>query len=113
MKQITAMIRPHRLDAVETALETLPHCPGFTVFGAKGHPRGHGPDHRFVADEWNPHAHDVLVLLILCQDDDASAIVDAVAAAARTGQPGDGMVGVVELVTAVRIRTGELDAAAL
>ena len=94
MKQITAMIRPHRLDAVETALETLPHCPGFTVFGAKGHPRGHGPDHRFVADEWNPHAHDVLVLLILCQDDDASAIVDAVAAAARTGQPGDGMVGV-------------------
>ncbi len=88
MKQITAMIRPHRLDAVETALETLPHCPGFTV-------------------------HDVLVLLILCQDDDASAIVDAVAAAARTGQPGDGMVGVVELVTAVRIRTGERDAAAL
>ena len=55
----------------------------------------------------------VLVLLILCQDDDASAIVDAVAAAARTGQPGDGMVGVVELVTAVRIRTGERDAAAL
>lgn len=55
----------------------------------------------------------MLVLLILCQDDDASAIVDAVAAAARTGQPGDGMVGVVELVTAVRIRTGERDAAAL
>ena len=47
MKQITAIIRPHRLDAVEAALHALPHLPGFTVFPAHGHPRGHGHDHRF------------------------------------------------------------------
>jgi len=113
MKQITAIIRPQRLEAVETALQALPHLPGFTIFKAKGHARGHGPDHRFVADEWNPDAHDALVLLVLCTDDDAPAIARAVTEAARTGHPGDGIVGVSELAEAIRIRTGERDAAAL
>ncbi|WP_018991631.1 P-II family nitrogen regulator [Aromatoleum toluclasticum] len=113
MKQITAIIRPQRLEAVEAALHALPHLPGFTVFTARGHARGHGQDHRFVADEWNPDAHDALVLLVLCVDDDALAIIDAVTTAAYTGLPGDGIVGVAELVAAVRIRTGERDAAAL
>jgi nitrogen regulatory protein P-II 1 len=113
MKQVTAIIRPHRLEAVEAALQALPHLPGFTVFQARGHARGHGPDHRFIADDWKPDAHDALVLLILCADADAAAIVAAVTDAARTGLPGDGIVGVVELASALRIRTGERDAAAL
>ena len=112
MKQITAIIRPNRLEAVETALHALPHLPGFTVFKATG-TRGHGQDHRFVADEWNPDAHDALVL-VPGTDDDAPAIVEAVTEAAHTGHPGRrhrrdrG-----ELAAAVRIRTGERDAAAL
>ncbi|NMG32636.1 P-II family nitrogen regulator [Aromatoleum evansii] len=113
MKQITAVIRQQRLEAVEAALHALPHLPGFTILKATGHPRGHGQDHHFVADEWNPDAHDALVLLVLCTDDDAPAIVEAVTKAAHTGQPGDGIVGVAELAAAVRIRTGERDAAAL
>lgn len=113
MKQITAIIRPQRLEAVEAALHALPHLPGFTFFTARGHARGHGQDHRFVADEWNPDAHDALVLIVLCTDTDAPAIIDAVTAAAHTGHPGDGIVGVAELASAVRIRTGERDAAAL
>ncbi|PKO82487.1 MAG: transcriptional regulator [Betaproteobacteria bacterium HGW-Betaproteobacteria-13] len=113
MKQITAIIRPNRLEAVEAALHALPHLPGFTIFPARGHARGHGPDHHFVADEWNPDAHDTLVLLVLCADDAAAAIVAAVTVAARTGHPGDGIVGVTELVSALRIRSGERDAAAL
>lgn len=113
MKQITAIIRPQRLEAVEAALHALPHLPGFTVFQARGHARGHGQGHRFVTDEWNPAAHDSLVLLVLCSDDDAPAIIDAVTTAARTGLSGDGIVAVSELAAAVRIRTGERDAAAL
>jgi len=53
------------------------------------------------------------VLLVLCADDAAAAIVAAVTVAARTGHPGDGIVGVTELVSALRIRSGERDAAAL
>lgn len=107
MKQITAIIRPHRLDAVESALHALPHFPGLTVFPAQGHPRGHGHNHQFDDDEWSPDNHQQLVLLVLCKDEDASVIVDAIANAARTGQSGDGVIGVTELIDVVRTRTGE------
>ncbi|QDF96993.1 transcriptional regulator [Azoarcus sp. DD4] len=113
MKQITAVIRPHRLEAVEQALHALPHLPGFTVFPARGHPRGHGQDHRFLADEWNPDAHDCLVLMVFCADGTAAGIIDAIERAARTGMPGDGIVAVAELTDALRIRTGERADAAL
>lgn len=113
MKQITAIFRPQRLEAVETALRALPRLPGFTLYQARGHARGHGPAHHFVADEWNPDAHDAIVLLIMSSDEDAPGIVAAVSEAARTGHPGDGIVGVVELSEALRIRSGERDAAAL
>ena len=49
----------------------------------------------------------------MCADADAPGVIDAIVAAARTGQPGDGMVGVTELVDVVRIRTGERADAAL
>ncbi|TAH44641.1 MAG: P-II family nitrogen regulator [Betaproteobacteria bacterium] len=113
MKQITAIIRPHRLEAVEQALHALPRLPGFTVFPARGHPRGHGQDHHFLADEWNPDAHDALVLLVLCSDDAATGIVSAIQHAARTGTPGDGLVAIAELGDVMRIRTGERGDAAL
>lgn len=113
MKQITAVIRPHRLEAVEQALHALPHLPGFTVFPAHGHPRGHGENHRFLADEWNPDAHTALVLMVFCNDTDAGAIADVIAGAAHTGLPGDGIVAVTELADALRIRTGERGDAAL
>ncbi|MBH2008446.1 MAG: P-II family nitrogen regulator [Xanthomonadaceae bacterium] len=113
MKQITAIIRPHRLDAVEQALHALPHLPGFTLFPAHGHARGHGQDHCFIADEWNPDAHDRLVLLIFCSDDAADGIVNAIHRAARTGTSGDGIVGVAELADVLRIRSGERGNAAL
>lgn len=107
MKQITAIIRPHRLDAVEAALHALPHLPGFTVLPSYGHPRGHGEQHRFADDEWQPDAHKQLTLIVFCADPDTQGMVDAIVRAARTGNPGDGIVGVTELVDVVRIRTGE------
>jgi len=113
MKQITAIIRPHRLEAIEEALHALPHLPGFTVFPAQGHPRGHGQGHRFLVDEWNPDAHTALVLMVFCTDADAAGIVDAIHRAARTGKPGDGLVAVAELDDVLRLRTGERGDAAL
>lgn len=112
MKQITAVFRPHRLEQVERALHALPHLPGFTIHLAQGHARGHGTDHGFIPDEWKPDAHDSLVLVVFCTDSHAVDLVEAVAGAARTGQPGDGMIAVAELTELVRIRTGERGEAA-
>lgn len=113
MKQITAIIRPHRLDAIVAALHALPHLSGFTAFPALGHPRGHGPGHAFVPDEWDPTTHSNVVLLAFCTDDDAPALLAAIQQAAYTGLPGDGLVAVVELSDVMRVRTGERGTAAL
>jgi nitrogen regulatory protein P-II 1 len=40
MKQIVAIAQPHRPEAIEEALHALERLPGFTVFTARGHPRG-------------------------------------------------------------------------
>lgn len=113
MKQIIAIVQPHRLEAIEEALNALEHLPGFTIFPAHGHPRGRGPLHAYAATEWNPDAHDRLVLLMFCPDDLAASVVDAVRAAAHTGHPGDGLIAVVPMDDIVRIRSGERGDAAL
>lgn len=113
MKQITAIIRPHRLEAVVAALHALPHLSGFTAFPALGHPRGHGPGHGFVPDEWDPSTHSNVVLLVFCADAHAPALLTALQQSAYTGLAGDGVVGVVELEDVLRIRTGERGDAAL
>ena len=113
MKQITAIIQPHRLEAVEHALHAVSHLPGFSIHASRGHARGQGDHQQFASDEWDPDAHDRLVLIMFCRDEHAAELVDAICAAAHTGNRGDGMVAVTELVDLVRIRTGERgDAAA-
>lgn len=107
MKQIIAIIQPHRLDDVEDALHLLDHLPGFTLFPAHGHPRGKGPHHAFMATEWNPDAHDRLVLMMFCEDGHVQKVVDAISNAARTGNPGDGVIAVSDVESILRIRTGE------
>ena len=107
MKQITAIFQPHRLEQVEQALHAMPSLPGFTIHFARGHARGHGSGHRFDADEWNPDAHDKIVLLMFCADALVAPLVHAIEQAAQTGQAGDGVIAVAELAELVRIRTGE------
>lgn len=107
MQQITAIFRAHRLEQVEKSLFALPHLPGFTVHPARGCPRGHGADRRFVADDWNPDRHEQVVLLVYCAVEQAEGIVEAVRQAAFTGHPGDGIIAISNLIDLVRIRTNE------
>ncbi|WOD11817.1 MULTISPECIES: P-II family nitrogen regulator [Halopseudomonas] len=107
MKQVTAIVRPGRLEAVEQVLHALPHLPGFTIVPAQGHPRGHGEGHRYIADEWDPDAHQHFMLLIFCSDDFLDDVLQAIEKAAHTGIPGDGIVAVTTLTDVLRIRTGE------
>lgn len=113
MKQIIAIVQPHRLDSIEEALHGLAHLSGFTYFPAHGHSRGQGPHHAFVPTEWNPDAHERLVLLMFCADEHAQTVVEAIRAAACTGNPGDGLIAVSELADVLRIRSGERGDAAL
>jgi len=50
---------------------------------------------------------------VIVDDDEVSAVVDAIIAAAATGKIGDGKVWVIPVETVVRVRTGERGAAAI
>ena len=107
MKQITAIIQPHMLGKVEHALHALPHFPGFTLLRAKGHSRGRAAGHAYHPTEWDLHEHNKVALFILCSDEFAPLIVDAIRQSAHTGLPGDGIIAMCEATEVVRIRTGE------
>ncbi|HEY9100099.1 MAG TPA: P-II family nitrogen regulator [Thiobacillus sp.] len=113
MKQIVAIVRPHRLEQIEHALHGLEHLPGFTLFPSRGHSRGQGPHHAFAPTEWNPDTHDRLTLMVFCPDELAPKVVEAIRAAAYTGHSGDGLIAVSELADVLRIRSGERGDAAL
>lgn len=113
MKQIIAIVQPHRLENIEQALHGLEHLPGFTIFSTRGNSRGRGSHHAFVPAEWNPDAHDRLVLMMFCADELAQNVVEAIRAAAHTGNPGDGLIAVSDLEDVLRIRSGERGNAAL
>lgn len=108
MKEITAIIQPHTLAHVVEALHALPHFPGLTVLDkVHGHGRGRGAGGAFLLTEHNINFHKKVLLLIACDDSIADAIVATIARHARTGNNGDGIIVIKDVMRVVRIRTGE------
>lgn len=112
MKLITAIVQPHTATPVQEALETL-GVTGMTLAEVQGYGRqkGHTEVYRGVR-----HTVDLVAksrLDVLVEDIQAEAVVEAIVNAAHTGTVGDGKVWVTPIETAVRVRTGERDTAAL
>ncbi len=104
MKRIEAIIQPYKLSKVVTAMHALPQFPGFTVFDAHGQGHGRGKGGTFAYDTKEGLLyHRRCVVVVMCEDEMASMIVDAIAVAAHTGQVGDGMITVVRVDTLLRI----------
>ena len=89
---ITALIRPHMEGHVVQALHDLPEFPGFFVTEARGQGRGKGAGGSYRATEFDLTYHRFLHLQIVCATSAARQIFNAVAAAAWTGRPGDGVI---------------------
>lgn len=107
MKEIRAVIQPHMLGKVMDALHALPHFPGVTVSDCQGQGRGRGTGGHFEATSENVFFTKKLKLEMYCADAIADELVEIVQIAAHTGNPGDGVVTVVDLAKVVRIRSGE------
>ncbi|MFC3339192.1 P-II family nitrogen regulator [Paracandidimonas soli] len=106
MKQVTAIIKPFKLDEVREALAEI-GVNGLTVTEVKGFGRqkGHTELYRgaeYVVDFLPKIRIDVVVPAAM-----AEAAIDAVVKAAFTGKIGDGKIFVTAVEQAVRIRTGE------
>lgn len=112
MKLITAIVQPETATSVQEVLEAL-GVEGMTLAEVQGYGRqkGHTEVYRGVR-----HTVDLITksrLDVLVEDAQAEAVVEAVVHAAHTGTVGDGKVWVTPIETAVRVRTGERDSAAL
>jgi len=107
MKQITAVLKPHRIQKVIEALEALPHFPGYTLLEGQGQGRGHGPGGRHQASLADIEPPREMILLVVCTETSVSQIVETIRQAAHTGLPGDGIVWTVDLQQVTRIRSGE------
>jgi nitrogen regulatory protein P-II 2 len=112
MKLVMAIIKPFRLDEVREALSGL-GVSGMTISEVKGYGRQKGHTEFYRGAEYVVNFVPKLRIEVAVQDSEAERIVEAITAAARTGQIGDGKVFVTALDHAVRIRTGETDADAL
>ncbi|KAB2884993.1 MAG: P-II family nitrogen regulator [Pseudorhodoplanes sp.] len=112
MKLVTAIIKPFKLEDVRDALMKL-GVSGMTVTEVKGYGRQKGHTEIYRGAEYAVNFLPKLRIEIAVAGDRANATVEAIAAAAKTGQIGDGKIFVIDIDKAVRIRTGETDADAL
>jgi nitrogen regulatory protein P-II 2 len=112
MKTVTAIIKPFKLDAVRDALTSM-GVQGLTVSEVKGYGRQKGHTEIYRGAEYAVSFLPKIKVEVAVASDEVDKVVAAIGAAAKTGQIGDGKIFVFNLDHAVRIRTGETDAAAL
>jgi len=106
VRLITAVVKPFKLEEVKEALKAA-GASGLTVSEVQGfgHQRGHTEVYRGA--EYTIDLVPKVRIELLVDDEDAPALVEVIAAAARTGKIGDGKVWVTPVDSVVRIRTGE------
>ncbi|MDZ4307407.1 P-II family nitrogen regulator [Allopontixanthobacter sp.] len=106
MKKIEAIIKPFKLDEVKEALHEI-GVSGITVTEAKGFGRQKGHTELYRGAEYVVDFLPKVKLEVMVSDDIAERVVEAIAAAAKTGRIGDGKIFVSNIESALRIRTGE------
>ncbi|MCP4326846.1 MAG: P-II family nitrogen regulator [Alphaproteobacteria bacterium] len=112
MKLITAIIKPFKLDAVRDAL-TENGVDGVTVTEVRGFGRQKGHTEIYRGTEYAVSFVPKLKIEIAVADDRSVRVVEVIRDAARTERIGDGKIFVTDLDSALRIRTGEINAEAL
>ena len=111
-KLVSAVIQPHRLDDVKSALEAA-GVRGLTVSEVSGYGRQRGHTEVYRGAEYTVALVPKVRIDVLVVDEDAAGVVDVVVQAAQTGKIGDGKVWVVPVEDVARVRTGEHGAAAI
>jgi nitrogen regulatory protein P-II 2 len=112
MKIVMAIIKPFKLDEVRDALTGV-GVHGLTVTEVKGYGRQKGHTEIYRGAEYAVSFLPKLKIEVAVSTDLVDRTIEAISAAARTGQIGDGKIFVSSLEQAVRIRTGERDVDAL
>lgn len=112
MKQITAILKPFKLEEVR---EALAQCgvTGLTVTEVKGFGRQKGHTELYRGAEYVVDFLPKVKIEVVVKTSEVDQCVDAIVRAARTGKIGDGKIFVTSVEQVLRIRTGEQDEAAI
>ena len=112
MVLVTAVIKPHALDAVREALSYL-GVAGMTISEVKGFGRQHGHTEIYRGAEYRVEYLPKIKVEVLSAAEMADDIVELITKAARTGKIGDGKIWVTPVDSVTRIRTGETGPSAI
>ena len=112
MKLVTAIIKPFKLDEVREALAAC-GVQGITVTEVKGFGRQKGHTELYRGAEYIVDFLPKVKIEAAVRDDLVDQVIEAISKSASTGKIGDGKVFVLDLEQAMRIRTGDRDAAAI
>jgi nitrogen regulatory protein P-II 2 len=112
MKYIIAIIQPHKLDEVMTALEKA-EIPLVTVSNVLGRGRQKGVTEVYRGTKEAGSLLKKVKLEIAVNEEFLDRAIEAVTQSARTGEIGDGKIFVLDLHDVMRIRTGERGGSAI
>ena len=105
MKQVTAIIKPFKLDEVREGLAEL-GVTGLTVTEVKGFGRQKGHTELYRGAEYVVDFLPKIKVEVVVADDRVEAVIDAIVKSAHTGKIGDGKIFVSPIEQVIRIRTG-------
>ena len=112
MKLVIAAIKPFKLDEVREALTSV-GVSGMMVTEIKGFGSQSGHTEIYRGAEYAVNFVPKVKLEVAVKDDMADQVVSTIATAAKTDKIGDGKIFVLDLDSALRVRTGETNDDAL
>lgn len=112
MIRVICFIRPHRLEAVKSAVSAL-GVSGLSVSDVRG--TGNSEEHtEYLGGDSALVALPIRARIeVVVPDDLAESVVEAMAESARTGDAGDGKIFLERIEDAIRIRTEDRGDAAV
>ena len=112
MKLVTAIIKPFKVEEVRSSLDKI-GVSGMTMTEVKGFGRQKGHTELYRGAEYVVDFLPKVKVEVAVSDEMADKAVEAISQSANTGKIGDGKIFIMNLESAVRIRTGETGSEAL
>jgi nitrogen regulatory protein P-II 1 len=112
MKLITTIVRPDRVPEVKAALFRA-GITGITLSRVSGHGGEHELLEQYRGAAVVMEFREKVKIEMACSEPFVEPCIKAILSSARTGEVGDGKIFVQPIERVVRIRTGEVDNAAL
>jgi nitrogen regulatory protein P-II 1 len=107
IKLITAVVKPHMLDAVKDGLKDV-GVQGLTITEVKGYGRQGGHTETYRGAEYTVDLVPKVKVEVLCAIDDAEGVMEVIRKSAYTGKIGDGKIWMLDVDRLLRVRTGEM-----